>query len=425
LASILRWVPIAAESLFPTFFLSGFESSTFDWHGRGRRDLAEETRHREHAAADYRLLADLGIAVAREAVPWPFVDRGVGRYDFSLVDPLLDAMNAAQVAPIWDLCHYGYPDDTSPDDPGFVQRFAAYCRAVAEYVLPRVEARAPSFFTPINEITYFSIAAGEWALFAPFGKERRGRDRLRLRLCEAAIAGIRAIREVDDGARMVAMDPLVNIVAPMDRPDLKAAADEETYVDTFRAWDILAGLQHPELGGSPDTLDIVGVNCYSFGQQEYREDGPHASLDPGDPRILPLCDLIQLVANRYGRPMIIAETSGLRGGRAEWLRDVMQESLAAVDRGIDLHGICLFPAVDMPDWNTGEWLHNGIADLVADGDDLVRVPDPEYVAELRDWQERLNRVTTLDEDPFSDSVDLGEVVAAAERLKVKGDADWS
>jgi hypothetical protein len=29
--------------------------------------------------------------------------------------------------------------------------------------------------------------------------------------------------------------------------------------------------------------------------------------------------------------------------------------------------VCLFPAVDMPNWHTGEWLHNGICDLVSDG----------------------------------------------------------
>jgi hypothetical protein len=85
-------------------------------------------------------------------------------------------------------------------------------------VIPRVEAKTPRYFTPINEISYFATAGGEWGLFAPFGKERRGRDRLRLRLCEAAIAGIGAIREVDPGARMIASDPLVNIVAPKDRP---------------------------------------------------------------------------------------------------------------------------------------------------------------------------------------------------------------
>jgi len=96
-----------------------------------------------------------------------------------------------------------------------------------------------------------------------------------------------------------------------------------------------------------------------------------------------------------------------------------------VRQGIDLHGVCLFPAVDMPNWHSGEWLHNGICDLVEEGDDLRRVPFEPYVTELRHWQRELNRVTELDEDPFSDPVDLGDIIAAAERLQMHSDKNWS
>jgi hypothetical protein len=102
----------------------------------------------------------------------------------------------------------------------------------------------------------------------------------------------------------------------------------------------------------------------------------------------------------------------------------MQESLAAVDRGIDLHGVCLFPAVDMPDWHTGEWLRNGLCDLVEDGGTLRRVPCGPYVDELHRWQRLLNRVEVLDEDPFSDPVELQDVVEAARRLRMQPDRDW-
>ena len=185
------------------------------------------------------------------------------------------------------------------------------------------------------------------------------------------------------------------------------------------------GKESPELGGSPEILDIVGANNYSFGQMEYRENGPHQALEPGDDRIVSLCDLLREVWERYHRPMIIGETSGLGHGRAAWLKDVMEEALAAVDSGIDLHGICLFPAVDMQDWHTGEWLHNGICDLNEKNGVLERVQAEKYVAELRRWQKELNRVTVLDEDPFSDPVELQDVVDAAKRLKKKPDVDWS
>jgi hypothetical protein len=85
---------------------------------------------------------------------------------------------------------------------------------------------------------------------------------------------------VEPEARMVHIDPLVQVVAPIDRPDQQQAAYDETYVDTFLAWDIIYGKTHPELGGSPEILDIVGANNYSFGQMEYREQGPHAALPP-------------------------------------------------------------------------------------------------------------------------------------------------
>jgi len=43
---------------------------------------------------------------------------------------------------------------------------------------------------------------------------------------------------------------------------------------------------------------------------------------------------------------------------------------------------------------------------------------------LRRWQKALNRVTELDEDPFSDPVDLADIKDAAQRLQVTSDKDW-
>ena len=67
---------------------------------------------------------------------------------------------------------------------------------------------------------------------------------------------------------------------------------------------------------------------------------------------------------------------------------------------------------------------NGLCDLVDEGGRLKRVPYQPYVDELRRWQKRLNRVTELDEDPFSDPVDLNDITVAAERMQFKSDKDW-
>jgi len=92
---------------------------------------------------------------------------------------------------------------------------------------------------------------------------------------------------------------------------------------------------------------------------------------------------------------------------------------------VDLHGICLFPAVDMTDWHTGEWLHMGIADVeqLADGS-LMRVPFRPYVDALRSWERRLKRVTELDEDPYDEPVNLEDVINAARELKPVADENW-
>ena len=122
--------------IFPTFFISGFECSTFLWKDQKRRNLIQETQHDRFAFKDYELLRNLGIAVSREAIPWPLVDKN-GVYDFSMIDPMIDAMNHHKILPIWDLCHYGYPDDLDPYSDQFIERFAAYSKAAAEYVISK------------------------------------------------------------------------------------------------------------------------------------------------------------------------------------------------------------------------------------------------------------------------------------------------
>ena len=413
--------------LFPTFFLSGFECSTFRWgEDKRRRDLNAELQHYQHADEDYAFLRPLGVAVAREGIPWPLVDKGDGEYDFSAIDPFLAAQRRHNILPIWDLCHYGYPDDLDPYSEAFVTRFAAYAKAAAQYVSERAH-HGPLFITPVNEPTFWGYMGGEWAWCAPFGKSRDERRRFTTMLARADIAACKAIRQILPDTRFVHIDPLIWVVAPRDRPEWTEAARVESYDDAYLAWDIISGLKHPEYGGSSELIDILGLNNYSFGQMEYAGGGkPNEPLEPGDDRIRPVADLVWETWDKYRRPCLVAETSGLHGGRPNWLNDMVSECLAAVNRGVDLHGICLFPAVDMTDWHTGEWLHMGIADVEElPGGTLMRKPFVPYVQALHRWQQRLNRVTELDENPYDKPVDLQDIVEAASELAPAPDADWS
>lgn len=383
------------QSIFPTFFMTGFECSTFVWKDGQRKDYVKATGHDAHLERDYAAAMDLGIGVAREAIRWPEVDRGSGDYDWSSVKAAQDAATGCKITPIWDLCHYGLPDGCDPFSDECHDRFVAYCRAAAEFVTSSAEG--PYFFTPINEITFFSAAASDLGWMYPFAKGRE--DGLRRALCRMAIAGAKTIREVSADSRMVHVDPIVHAVPPPDRPDLADEARDEEFKRTYEAWDMLCGRLAPELGGSPEILDIVGVNVYHYSQVQLDADKKREVLGPRDPRRKPLSELLQTAWDRYRRPVIIGETSGYQDHRAEWLRMTMEESLKALNAGVDLHGICLFPFIDVPDWWTQKWAKIGIYD-VADKQSFERVPCDPYIAELRRWQKLLDQPENVEPDGY-------------------------
>jgi len=391
----VRDVSASGDAIFPTFFMAGFECSTFVWKDRERKDYVSATGHDRHLKADLAAAMDLGIGMVREGVRWPQVDLGGGRYDWSSVKATQDAATEFEITPIWDLCHYGFPDDCDPFSSECLERFTHYCRAVAEFVTSSAEG--PYFFTPVNEITFFSAAASDLEWMYPFAK---GREKdLKRALCRMDIEGVKAIREIEPGARMVHVDPMVHAVPPRDRPDLADEARDEAYREANEAFDILAGRLSPKLGGSPEILDIVGVNVYHYSQVQLDADKKREILGPRDPRRKPLSELLQFAWERYHRPIMIGETSGYQDTRAEWLRMTMEESLKALNSGVDLHGICLYPFVDLPDWWTGKWAKIGIYD-VADNESFDRVPCDAYIKELRRWQKLLDQPENVEPDGY-------------------------
>jgi hypothetical protein len=122
-------------------------------------------------------------------------------------------------------------------------------------------------------------------------------------------------------------------------------------------------------------------------------------LGPRDPRRKPLSELLKFAWDRYHRPIIIGETSGHQEHRAEWLRMTIEESLKALNSGVELHGICLYPFVDLPDWWSQEWAKIGVYD-VADKDRFGRVPCDAYIEELRRWQKLLDQPENVEPDGY-------------------------
>ena len=395
------------SAIFPTFFMAGFECSTFVWKDRQRKDYVTATGHDVHLKADLAAAMDLGIGVVREAIRWPTVDLGGGRYDWSSVREVQDCATACKITPIWDMCHYGLPDGCDPFTDDCRKRFVDYCRAAADIITSSAEG--PYFFTPINEITFFSAAASDLEWMYPFAKGRE--KELKGALARMAIEGVKAIREVEPKARMVHVDPIVHAVPPPDHPDLADEARDEEQHRAMESWDMLAGRVAPELGGSPEILDIVGVNIYHYSQVQLGQDKKREILGPRDPRRKPLSEMLKMAWERYRRPVIIGETSGFQDNRAEWLRMTMEECFRALDAGVELHGVCLYPFADVPDWWSQKWAKIGVYD-VTDKETFKRVPYDPYIAELRRWQKLLDQPENVEPDGYGHRwgrVELDEV----------------
>src|SRR5205085_12333841 len=105
----------------------------------------------------------------------------------------------------------------------------------------------------------------------------------------------------------------------------------------YQALDILTGTMCPELGGSPEYLDIVGVNYYYNNQWivRTREFLPWANLDP-DPRWTPLSEMILEAYSRYEKPVIISETSHPAEDRPHWINFITDECAVLLKQGIQL-----------------------------------------------------------------------------------------
>jgi hypothetical protein len=374
--------------VFRSFYLAGFECATgYNMHGEWIDQIAA-TEHDLHVDADYRRLADVGIRAVREAIRWPLVDRG-GRYDFSSAEPFVEAAVVHGFDVIWDLFHYGYPDEFDPFSGEFSVRFADYCRAAARFVVERMPG--PCFFTPMNEPSFFAWAGGDVGRFAPHARGRAAE--LKVSLARAAIQGIDAIREVSPDSRIVNVDPICRVVVDDDDPAHleHARRFNEQYV--FEFWDIVGGRLRPELGGSPSHLDIVGINYYWTNQWALGREG--VPLADDDPRRVPLAELVRTAWRRYGCEIVITETSALGEARAPWIHELSLMAEELLGEGVPLGGICLYPILGMPEWHArDQWTRMGLWDLEREQDVLERKAFGPMMAALRTVH--ATRGTTID-----------------------------
>ena len=358
----------AMQNPFTSFWMGGFEC-TDKLNAFGNRvDLLNTTSHLENCADDYKSLVDVfQIETVREGIRWSQVERAPYKYDWSDVAQLIQCGRDRKVQQVWDICHFGFPDDLTPLHPLFPRRFAALCRAFVEFYRS-VDPTGTLIVTPINEVSFLSWLGGDVRGTSPYCVGQGWE--VKYRLMKAYIEGVEALKEVDPGVRILTTEPLVNIVPPPNAcsDDIQQAALENEH--QHQVTDILSGRMCPELRGKPDYLDILGYNYYYNNQYvQFPYEVLKWANEPDDERFIPLHQLIETAYQRYHRPVILSETSHPKEDRPLWINHIAKECAIMIKQGIPFWGVCWYPVIDRPDWDhLNEWHQSGLwdAELIED-----------------------------------------------------------
>jgi hypothetical protein len=347
---------------FRSFWMAGYEC-TDQLNAFGNRvDFLTETGHFALIDQDYQDLAQFNIKTVREGIRWSQIEKKPYNYDWASVAFMLKRGKANGIQQVWDICHFGFPDDLTPLHPMFARRFAALCRAFVTFYRS-VNPTETLIVTPINEVSFISWLGGDARGTSPYcinlGWE------VKYALMRAYIEGIVAMREVDPTVRIMTTEPLIQVLPPLDATADEMLAAEAAHEIQYQAVDILSGKMCPELGGSPDFLDILGFNYY---YNNHWITTTHEFLkwidEPRDHRWRPFSSLITEAYQRYNRPVVLSETSHPKEDRPKWMNYIADEITTVLQNDIPFWGVCLYPIIDRPDWDDLiTWHQAGLWDM--------------------------------------------------------------
>lgn len=341
-----------------------------------RVDFLNVTGHLEKIDEDYQNLSFFNIKTVREGIRWSHVEKSPYKYDWTDVRSMIYSAKRNDIQQVWDLCHFGFPDDLTPLHPWFARRFSEMCRAFVKFYRS-IDVTSPLVVTPINEVSFLSWLGGEVGGTAPYTKGYGWE--VKYSLMRAYIEAIEAMLEEDPSVRIMTTEPLVNMVPPLNATDEQKAEAARQHENQFQVLEILRGAMCPELRGRPEYLDIIGCNFYFNNQWiiETCEFLPWKN-EGNDPRWLPVSHLIAQLYERYKVPVVLSETSHPGEDRPLWIKYIASECKNILDQNIPLQGVCWYPIIDRPDWDHLQpWHKAGIWDVLPQADgDLPRVLDP-------------------------------------------------
>jgi len=351
--------------IFSSFFKAGFECSSHRRADGVRLDLIRATAHDIHVADDYRRCASLGLKTIRDGLRWHLIERSPGVYDWESWRSMVQAGQDAGVQIVWDVFHYGSPDWLDQGSAEFIERYARFAAEAVRFHRS-VTGEAP-ILCPLNEISFIS-----WAVETGYFPFSGSRDLgwFKRHLVKAAIAGVQAMRAAEPECRFMWAEPLIHI-APRDHSRAEVKAAEARRGGQFEVYDMLLGRTSPELGGSPDMVDVIGLNFYPHNQ--WYLDGP--TIPMGHHEYRALADMLVEVFERFDKPLYISETGCEGSGRPAWLHYVCDEVRAAMRRGVPVLGICLYPVTAYPGWDNSRHAEVGLFSTVgSNGERKLHMP---------------------------------------------------
>lgn len=375
------------NKLFNTFFLAGYECAYALIQDHKRIDNLADTKHDEYCDLDYDLISELGIKTVREGFAWSQIDKGIGKYDFSRFEPMMEIAKAKQVQQIWDLNHFDYPEDLDPFTEDFIERFRSYAQEAVKVI--RKYQAGTIFIVPWNEISYYSWIGGDMGMWTPY-QTGKGLE-LKKQLIKASIAAMDSIWEVDSDVRFIQVDPFLFRRVKPNEPDKVARQIAKDFAEIrFQSWDMLCGKIFPELGGHPKYLDIIGVNYY-YANQEWvlkdkaRDNYFYWGIAWNSKYRISFAKMLKQIYKRYKRPILISETGSHGNLRFRWWKRTLREINDALSEGLPIVGVCAYPIVDRPDWIGFHLTNSGLWDFEDQDLECRRIPHERSIAVVKDY----------------------------------------
>jgi beta-glucosidase/6-phospho-beta-glucosidase/beta-galactosidase len=349
---------LVAPGSMPFIFATGIECSAPVVAGGVRHDQLLSTGHWTRYAEDAALIRAMGIPYVRYGIPFHVVAREAGRFDWDWTDRALEVLRDEGIAPIVDLLHFGVPDDIGGiGDPRLVGRYLGFVEAfVQRYPWVR-------WFTPVNEPYITALFSGRQGLWNERGTDDASFVRALDTVLECAVRGAAVVRQANEDSVIVQSDACDGYrAATAEAEPIAALLGEQVMLgfdltlghvpaDPVLAWLAANGMDERRVEWFMDRAVeapfVVGLDYYQGNERVVDADGEvRTDPDPGG-----FAFMARRWLDRYGLPVMLAETNMVSEKAVAWLDECWSDAMAIREEGGDLVGFCWYSLTDQIDWD--------------------------------------------------------------------------